>query len=508
MATSAVVAGARERWQALSPVQRIALGMAVAGVIAAVIYVAGLIGQYRYAPLFSGLAPGEAGAIVAKLKELQVPYRLTDQGTTVQVPRDQVYETRIQLASSGALNAGGLGFELFDKTKLGITEFEQQVNYQRALQGELQRTIVQLEEVEQARVHLVIPKKTVFDEEQPEPSASVALKLKPLTQLKPEQVQGIVALVTGSVEGLKPENVHVIDMEGRILSDEAGSDQVASAGMTQQQVKRSYEKELEKRVQQMLERVLGPGKAVCMVSADLDFSRTETVINVPEGEGVVVSEQTSREQGGAGAAGGTAGTGGNFGYETPTPGGNQGYTREDTTRNYQVGTRQETIVQAPGVLRRLSTAVVVDGDLTPAKRQEIEQLVATAVGFNPERGDQVTISAMGFDNTYQKQLAEDEAKAAAAAKKAQEQRVLTYAIAGAAGLLLLIVFGLLFMLRRRRRAAMPAVEGLAPGEPGEDEGPMKPPPRRTDAQEEKMRELARERPQEVADIIKVWLKEE
>lgn len=508
MATPALAAKAKERWQALTPVQRIALALAAAGVVAAVIYIAGLIGQYRYAPLFSGLAPEEAGAIVAKLKELQVPYRLTDQGTTIQVPRDQVYEVRIQLASTGALNAGGMGFELFDKTKLGVTEFEQQVNYQRALQEELRRTIVQLDEVEQARVHLVIPQKTVFDEEQPEPSASVALKLKPLARLKPEQVQGIVSLVTGSVEGLKPENVHIIDMAGHILNDQAGTDQVAAASLTQQQAKRAYEKELEKRVQQMLERVLGPGRAVCMVSADLDFSRTETVINAPEGQGVVVSEQVSREQGAAGAAGGAAGATGNFGYVTPTPGGNQGYTREDTTRNYQVGTRQETIVQAPGVLRRLSTAVVVDGNLTPAKRQEIEQLVATAVGFDAARGDQVTVSPLGFDNTYQKQLAEDEAKAAEAAKKAQQQRLLAYVIAGAAGLLLLILGGLVLMLRRRRRAAMPAAEGPLAVEPEEDQGPVKPPPRRVDVQEERMRELARERPQEVAEIIKVWLKEE
>lgn len=511
MAAPAIVARATEKWRTFSPAQRVALGLAAAGLIAALVYVSVLIGQYRYAPLFSGLGAEEAGMISAKLKDLKVPYRLTDQGTAIQVPRDQVYEVRNQLASSGALSTGGMGFELFDKTKLGVTEFEQRVNYQRALQGELQRTIAQLDEVEQARVHLVMPEKTVFAEEQPDPSASVALKLKPLSQLKPEQVRGIVSLVVGSVEGLKPENVHLIDMAGRILSQDADADAMASASVTQQQAKRTYEQELEKRVREMLERVLGPGKAVAMVSADLDFSHQETVVSAPEGEGVVVSEQTSREQGGSAAAIGDRGTDGNLNgqYETPEPGGEQGYSREDTTRNYQVGTRQETIIQAPGTLRRLSTAVVVDGDLTPARKQDVEQLVATAVGFNPERGDQVVISAMGFDNSYQEQLAKDDAAAVAAAKKAREQGLLIYTVAAAAVLLLGMVFGLvMFMRRRRRLAAIAEAETAATAELDLEEGPVKPPPPRKNVEDEKMRELARENPQEVADIIKVWLQDE
>ncbi|MEW5761995.1 MAG: flagellar basal-body MS-ring/collar protein FliF [Bacillota bacterium] len=502
MARSTVVARITERWQAFTPPQKVAVVVAAAGLIFAAIYLPILATSLNYAPLFTGLRPEEAGAIVQKLKDAKIPYRLANEGTTIEVPKDRVYETRIQLASAGAIGAGGPGFELFDRTRLGVTEFEQQVNYQRALQGELERTIMQLDGVEQARVHLVLPRQDVFAEEQAEPTASVVVKLKPLTQLKQEQVNGIVNLVAGSVEGLKPENVHVIDMYGRDLTGTGGKDVAGAQALTQQEARRAYERELERRVQGMLERVLGPGKAVAMVSAELDFSRQETVTTVPEGQ-QVLSEQTINEQGTGTGAAGQAGTPGNLQtYQTPT-GGQQTYNRQETTRNYQVGTRQETTVAPPGRLKRLSTAVLVDGNLTAARTEQIRNIVAAALGFDPARGDQITVSSMAFDTTYQKELEKQAREAEAAARKEQAKRLLTYMIAGGAALLLFLVGSLVVLARRRRRPA-PTVEEVVPVAVTAERPPVPP----VADKEKAARELARERPDQVAEIIKVWLREE
>jgi flagellar M-ring protein FliF len=302
-----------KRWQAIKPGQRILTIVIGLGVLFTIIFLVALVSRPTYAPLFTGLDPAEAGAMVEKLKEMNIPYRLTEQGKTIEVPEKQVYETRIQLASSGALGEGK-GFELFDQTKLGITDFEQQVQYQRALQEELRRTIVQLEEVEQARVHLVLPQKSVFIEEESPSSASIVLKLKPLVQLKPDQIKGIVNLTAGSVEGLKPENIHLIDTKGDVLNADLALDEqakLAQGTLKQYQVKRTYEKELEKRICQMLGRIFGPGKVIAMVTADLDFDRQE-IQAITYQQGSVVSEQTIKEKGAVPQVGGLPGTTGNL----------------------------------------------------------------------------------------------------------------------------------------------------------------------------------------------------
>ncbi|MBC7105906.1 MAG: flagellar M-ring protein FliF, partial [Firmicutes bacterium] len=189
------------RWQTLAPGQKVLLVLGGAALLVTLFYLGNLAFAPRYVPLVTHLDPEGAAAVVDQLKAMKVPYRLADQGATVLVPEKQVYEARMKLASSGVLAGGGKGFELFDQTKLGVTDFAQQVDYQRALQEELRRTIVQLEEVDQARVHLVLPEKSVFVERQAQPSASVVLKLKPGHDLRAEQVRGIVSLVAGSVEG-------------------------------------------------------------------------------------------------------------------------------------------------------------------------------------------------------------------------------------------------------------------------------------------------------------------
>ncbi|MEG3069859.1 MAG: flagellar basal-body MS-ring/collar protein FliF [Candidatus Syntrophopropionicum ammoniitolerans] len=218
MTPANLLARLRERWESLNQSRKVVSVLVVLGVVISVVCLGRIAMQPAYAPLFTGLESKEAGMIAENLKTMKV-YQITDQGKTIMVPERQVYEVRSQLAGSGALSSSIIGFELFDQSKFGQTDFEQQVGYQRALQGELSRTVVQLDGVEQAWVHLVLPEKSVFLSEQGTPSASVALKLESGALLKPEQIQGICDLFVGSVAGLEPDNVHIIDTEGNILSD-------------------------------------------------------------------------------------------------------------------------------------------------------------------------------------------------------------------------------------------------------------------------------------------------
>lgn len=500
-----------KRWQAIKPGQRILTIVIGLGVLFTIIFLVALVSRPTYAPLFTGLDPAEAGAMVEKLKEMNIPYRLTEQGKTIEVPEKQVYETRIQLASSGALGEGK-GFELFDQTKLGITDFEQQVQYQRALQEELRRTIVQLEEVEQARVHLVLPQKSVFIEEESPSSASIVLKLKPLVQLKPYQIKGIVNLTAGSVEGLKPENIHLIDTKGDVLNADLALDEqakLAQGTLKQYQVKRTYEKELEKRICQMLGHIFGPGKAIAMVTADLDFDRQE-IQALTYQQGPVVSEQTIKEKGAVPQVGGLPGTTGNLpGYPAQVTQTGQQYSRDEAIHNYQPTSRQEKIFPAGGRVRQLSVAIAVDTPVSLAIEQQVSDVVKAATGLNQARGDQLTVSTLAFDKTYQQEIEKEMAQQEAEKRKEQQQKLLYAGIA--AGIIILFIITALVIVALRHRATKEMeleMEELKPIREIEKAAKEKkkeifiPEPL-----EEKVRELARQRPAEVAEIIKVWLAE-
>ncbi|MBE0465963.1 MAG: flagellar M-ring protein FliF [Candidatus Desulforudis sp.] len=502
----AVLAGANTRWQALSTTHKVSLVILAIGVVLASYYLTQFIRQMNYATLFARLEPREAGAIVEQLDGIRVPYMLSDGGGTIRVPSNRVDEARIHLATAGALGVDGAGWELFDRSKLGITEFEQQVNYQRALQEELRRTIVQLDEVEAARVHLVLPEKSIFAEAQAPPSASIALKLRPGADLNQSQVRGVVALVAGSVEGLGPENVQLIDMRGRLLSGDSHQDPAVGVALTHLEIRRSYERELEQRLQQVLQRVVGPDRVVAMVTADLDFSHQQSVSSVPHGEPQVISEQTVREESEGTGTGGVPGTDANLpGPDVyPLAGGTQSehYSREERITNYQVGTLQQTVVQPPGELRRLSTSVVVDGEVTAGRAEQIQNVVAAALGFDQERGDQIMVAPMAFDTTYQEQLEEELRQAEALAAERERQQLIYYAaLAGGALILFVILVVVAVLVIRRSRAAAPQVEDVIPlTVPVEAASSL------TEKQRD-VRELTKQKPDEVAQILKVWLTE-
>ncbi|MFX4261956.1 flagellar basal-body MS-ring/collar protein FliF [Pelotomaculum propionicicum] len=508
MTPAELLARLKERWQALTQTQKIIATLVTVGIVVSLFFIVQLALRPAYAPLLTGLDPKDAGAIVEELKSMKVPYEIADQGKTIKVPEAQVYETRIQLASSGALG-GGMGFELFDQSKFGQTDFEQQVGYQRALQEELRRTLVQIEGVEQARVHLVIPQKSVFvNTDQGNASASVALKLKPAVRLKDEQVQGVCDILVGSLEGLKPENVHIIDTEGNVLSDNLNTSDpkavMTRTAQDQQKAQREYEKELERRVQQMLARILGQDKAVAMVTADLDFNQQQTTSTTSTNpQNLKLSEHSIKESGSGSETGGAPGTDSNV---TTTPfmegSGSSSYTKEEIETNYQVSTVQETIVNAPGSVRRLSASVVVSEADGPVDTQKVKDVVAAAIGFDQSRGDQINVSNMVFDDTYQKKV-EDEMTQAETAAKLREN-IITYATIG--GIILAVILVVVGFIAMRRRIAQRVDDDEQPLIPLKEMEVEEVPVYRDDKQQ-KVRDMAKEKPEDIAELLKVWIKE-
>jgi flagellar M-ring protein FliF len=385
-------------------------GLAVSVTIAFVLMIYWL-NKPDYRVLYSKLYPEDAAKIVNMLKAGKESYELQDGGQTVLVPADRVYDLRLKIAGEGNLHGQGIGFEIFDELKVGQTDFVQQINYQRALQGELARTINEFPQIEKARVHLVLPHKSLFIEDQIPPSASVVLKLKDKASLEPKQIQGIVNLVSMSVEGLDKKRITVTDMNGQPLYTPEDDSATPGLSTTQLDYKAQMERKLERRIEELLMPVVGPQKVIARVNADLDFSQKTIRKEMYDPNATVVrSENRSEEstQGRAAIDGGSPeanfrGDGFNGTQST------QDSTREARTTNYEINKEEQSIVSPVGELQRLSVAVIVDGTYakdangqmayTPRSAEEmqrIQNLVRSAVGFDRNRGDAVEVSNISF----------------------------------------------------------------------------------------------------------------
>ncbi|MBN4054133.1 flagellar M-ring protein FliF [Nitrospira defluvii] len=372
--------------------------------------------------LYTNLSPKDAGAVVEKFKEKNIPYEFSGGGSTLLVPAEQVHELRLQLASEGLPQGSGVGFEIFDKTSLGTTEFSQKLNYRRALQGELARTITQLEEISDARVHLVIPEPTLFSEQQEEASAAIVISLKPGKHLSSHQIQGITHLVAGSVKGLKPGAVTIVDNKGQIRTKGSGDSSSIQMNHTQLEYRQSLEKELEKKIETILERVVGPDKIVVRVSSLLDFRQVErTEERFDPDTQVVRSEQ--RSQGQVDGSSQSAPVSGAPGVTSNTPSGAQGsrgtssnQNKSQTTSetiNYEISKTISRVVEPFGTIKRLSVAVMIDGtydivtnddgettrNYVPRGEEEmgkLEEIVKKTMGYSPERKDQIEVVNIPF----------------------------------------------------------------------------------------------------------------
>ena len=438
---------ALERYRALPGNKKLLLfgGMAAVAsiLVAAYLYTR----EPAYKVLFSNLPDREGGQVTEALTKLNVPYQLAD-GGVIRVPAEQVYSTRLKLASEGLPKASGIGFELMDNQKFGISQFAEQVNYQRGLEGELARTIQSVGAVQNARVHLAIPKPTVFVREELKPSASVLLNLYPGRSLEPSQIAGIQNLVAASVPSLAVASVTILDQSGAMLSQLKSKLMEAGLDPTQITYVREIEASAIKRIQDILAPIVGPENVHVQVAADVDFSQSEQTAethrpNTTPPDISIRSQQTSESASTTPSALGVPGalsnqppvpatapltqpavppataTAAGAATGQPLPGqldaaGVQApinsvaqpiNTRKDSTINYEIDKTISHTKQAIGTIKRLSTAVVVNhrkdakGLMKPlpdADLKQINDLVKEAMGYNKDRGDTLSVASSPF----------------------------------------------------------------------------------------------------------------
>jgi flagellar M-ring protein FliF len=524
--------------------------LAIAGVLVVAMVGFGYLifwnNQPDYRVLYSNLSPEDAGEILAKLKEKKTPYQLAGNGTTILVPRDQVYDNRITLAADGLPKGGGVGFEVFDRTNLGATDFVQKLNYQRALQGELSRTIRQIKEIEQARVHIVTPKESLFVEEQKKPTASVFVKTRSGMSLAPNQVEGIVHLVASAIEGLDPGNITVVDTTGKILSKRVDSSPIGQMTTGQLEYQRNVEEELKKRIQGMLEGVLGVDKAIARVSTDIDFQEVNIIEESYDPKSVIRSEQSTREKStsssrppltlekkeetapGPKDAKGKPNSplipGRKSSTNISSPPTNESRSeRQNDIRNYEISKINKQIRNPVGNIKKISVAVIVDGTYkefsgvkgrkekryAPRKTEEmknLETIVKRAIGYDEKRGDQVEVINMPFNWPQ----GEEEIKP----EKEESWKEYTLDFYKPIVSLLLALLFIFFVVKPllKKKPALPG-RGDIPLLP-QGEEPMAPqrilqeasPPKALDIRDQTVH-LLKEDPAKSVGIVKAWLRE-
>ncbi len=397
-------------WQNAAPAQRLGLGAFAIICLGLLALVGSMAQKPQYAVLYANLHQEDAGAVVQRLRDMKVAYRVTG-GGTIEAPADTIHELRLDLAAEALPSGGQSGFELFDRTRLGLTDFGERLNYQRALQGELARTIAHLDSVEEARVHIALPAERLYTSEQKAPTSSIVLKLQGGQTLNAAQVKSIVHLVSGAVEGLAPESVAVLDTRGRLLCnpDDSGPGGTGLAAASNQlQLRREYERGIEAAVQSMLDGVLGPGKSVVRASAELVFESVERELETyepaGEGTGVMESRREFREiyRGlGEGAAGGVPGVASNTGASASKravrqKAGADEYEQSEVTAKYLVSRQRERRLQPPGQVKRISLSVFIDREADLGEVEDLSEAVAAAVGLDPTRGDAVVITRVPF----------------------------------------------------------------------------------------------------------------
>ncbi|MDR2614209.1 MAG: flagellar M-ring protein FliF [Candidatus Accumulibacter sp.] len=550
----------RQAFGQLSNQQKMLLMGAVAVLIAVLVALSTWLKQPDQRVLFSNISERDGGAIIAALDQMNVPYRFNESGSAILISGDRVHEVRLRLATQGLPRGGNVGFELLENQKFGISQFAEQINYQRGLEGELSRTIQSIAAVQSARVHLAIPKPTVFVREEQKPSASVLLNLYAGRSLERTQIVGIQNLVAASVPNLAPESVTLIDQSGAVISQTKSDLMQAGLDPTQMKYVREIENAAIRRVEDILSPILGKGNFRVQVAADIDFSQSEQTAetfrpNATPPDVSIRSQQTSESastmpspQGVPGALSNqppvpatapltvppVPGAGAPAADAPPVPGrinaagvqapianvGQPINTRKDSTLNYEVDRTIRHTRQTVGVIRRLTAAVVVNhrkdakGALKPLADPELRQindLVREAIGFNQERGDSVSVANTLFTAVDKPETVEIPPWKDPEVLNASRE-IFMYAMIALTVIYLL--FKIIFPLVRKtvpppvsqETVVAGGVDATDAGEEEEEEGEREP----TEAEllEQKLaqaREIAQQNPKAVANIIKDWM---
>lgn len=490
-----MMARMRELWELMGTSQKVLFLSLAGAVLATLLIFFTWLGREDYTLLYSNLGPEESARVIEQLQKKNVDYRVSSGGNGIMVPAGMVGELKVLMAGEGLPTGGVSGYELFDNQGLGVNEFTQNINYRRALEGELSRSISTINGVEKARVHLVMPKQALFREDQREPSASVVVNLLRPGALRPDQVQAVQRLVAGSIEGMQPDQVTLLDSFGTLLSRDGGSDAVGLTS-SQLEIKQDVETYLARKAQGTLESVLGPGAAIVRVNAELDFEQVERTHEVVDPEtSAVLNEQRNQSS--------------NEG---------DGQVTESSTTSYEFNRMVESIVGSTGGIRKMTVAVLIDGvysesetgevTYTPRNAQELEgyrKVVENIVGLESSRGDKIEMLNVRFQET-----------------EMPEASAVTGILDKAPPILnkLLVVIALLFLLGTFRKLSGQLVTGL-PGsressrgfnvameqasEGGSASEGISGQVSKSLEMEEQARALALERPEDIAQLVRTWM---
>jgi flagellar M-ring protein FliF len=402
-------------WKQLGLNQRISLVLASSVVIGGVIALMAWSGRADYALLYGKLSDTEAARVVSALDDTKTPYKAT--GGSIYVPADKVHLLRMQLAGKGIPRGEGVGFEIFDKPNFGISDFVQRANYIRAIQGELSRTVSQLDEIEQARVMVVLPENRLLVDKDRHPTASVFVRVRGNSVLPAQSVNSIRFLVANAVEGLKPGYVSVVDNQGNVLSENGDDDSITGISSAQFGARRNLEQYLAKKVEGMLEKVLGPGQAIVRVAAEVNYDTTSTVEEKFDPEGQVIRSETKNDENvdtSHSAAGEVVGTAANTSALTNAPSANNPVNsvrnqKAVTKVEYDVSKTTSNTFRGGGGVKRISAAVSVaaryegtgsarkPAPRTPEDLEKLRRMVAGALGADTVRGDLVSLEELPFN---------------------------------------------------------------------------------------------------------------
>ena len=453
-----VLALGRRAWnnfRAFSPGQKAVTVVAGVALVVGGVLLATWQSKPTYAPLYTNLAATDASAIVDKLNAANVPYQLAGAGTEIMVPKDKVYATRLTISAAGLPSSSQTGYSLLDKEGVTTSQFKQQVDYQRAIEGELAKTIQTINGVNAASVHLAIPQQDVFNDGTQKATAAVLLSTAPGTRLTGQQVQSVVYLVSSSVPNLAADSVTVTDANGTVLAAPGTGITDAAGASTQAQATQAYNSQKSAELQTMINAALGAGHAVVTVNADLDFDKKSTTTNSytydPKAPPLSKQSTTEKYTGNQAAAGGTlgAGTATTIGSN---PSGGGSYTKTNATVDNALGTVTQTTQNAPGAVKKQSIAVLLDGSVPNINLAKLNALVSSAVGLNPARGDTLAIQAMPFNTSQATAAAAQSAAAAkAAAGKVAHERLVSMIRQGVIGVVVLSVALALWLSSRRRK---------------------------------------------------------
>lgn len=538
----------------LGPVRLGALGIVALLTLGFFGYIGTRVAAPTYSLLYADLDLKDSAQITQRLDALGIPYEIRGDGSGILVPSDQVAKLRMTMAEAGLPRGGSVGYELFDKSEgLGTSSFVQNVNQLRALEGELARTIASISAVQAARVHLVLPRREIFQRDRQEPSAAIVLKLRGAERLGKGQVAAIRHLVAAAVPGLKPAQISVVDGEGNLLA--RGGDEAGFAGADADEARIAYENRLARTVEEMIERTVGPGKVRAEVRADMDFDRITTSSEVYDPDGQVVrSTQTVTEQNDQSDGADQAVTVANNLPDAQRPpesaAGRTRSARSEETVNYEISKKVTSHVREGGVVRRLSVAVLVDGIWTldkdgvrqwqPRPAEEMERigaLVRSAIGFDENRGDRVEVVNLRFAGNEEIGTSSEDGLTLLGLDKNDLIRLVEGLALMLVGLLVVLVVVRPFLNRLADAApalapagapllpdgtpavagALPAPPGteLAPGEPGaapeaagEDDGLIdisKVEGRVKKSSVKKIAEIVDKHPEETVAILRQWM---